>query len=180
MFIFKCFGKSKGQSLVEAALTAPLIVFFLFTIIWFAGVMLTWQQITGAARYGTDMIAYTDFSKNSIENNIRNYLCHRNTIGRTLNPDRNILDINVNINDQKPMDYTLSIKNIQSFNPLNFLEQIQGIAPGFIAEKSSVIITYKYKLPRILRTTGREFLEIKARSEVLSGFGGAGQRKRRE
>ena len=180
MFIFKRFGKSKGQALVEAALTAPLIVFFLFTVIWFAGIMLTWQQITGAAKYGTDLIAYTDFSQQSIENNIRNYLCDRNTIGRKLNPDRNVLNIRVDINDQPRMDYRISIFNTESYNPLNVLEQIGGIAMPFIENSSSVVITYEYRMPAVFRSLSRrETLKITARSEVLTGFGSAGQKRRR-
>lgn len=182
MFILKRFGKSKGQALVEAALTAPLIVFFLFTVIWFAGVMLTWQQITGAARYGSDLIAYTDFSQNSIENNIRSYLCDSHTIGRTLNPDRNVLKINVDIKDQPPMDYSInidSLKNLINYNPFNLLRHFQNIAPSFVAGTSSVEINYEYRLPAVLRIAGRESLTIKARSEVLTGFGGAGQKRRR-
>ncbi|MDR0819943.1 MAG: pilus assembly protein [Endomicrobium sp.] len=54
MFYFKCFKQSRGQALVEAALIVPPIILFLFTVIWFACVMLTWQQISTAARYGTD------------------------------------------------------------------------------------------------------------------------------
>ena len=95
MFARKMINGKKGQALIEAALTAPLIIFFLFTIIWFGRVVLTWQQLVGAARYGTDLIAYTPYSEEEISRDIRNYLCHGNNIGRTLDRSTDTLKIEV-------------------------------------------------------------------------------------
>jgi len=177
MFYFKRFGNSKGQALVEAALTAPLIVFFLFMIIWFARIMLTWQQITGAARYGTDMIAYTSFSKEDIGKYITNYLCDKGNIGRTLDSSTATLHIDVNIHDQPPHDYSLSlIKNIKNFNPVGLADTVKNILP--VVQNSSVTITYTYKTPPVMHIVGIPELNIKAYSEVLSGTGSAGQKKR--
>jgi hypothetical protein len=40
-----------------------------------------------------------------------------------------------------------------------------------LTKKSVVEIKYSHKIPKILKITGREDIEIKARSEVLSGTG---------
>lgn len=164
--------------MVEAALIAPLIIFFLFTVVWFARVMLTWQQITGAARYGTDLIAYTSYSKKFIEKDIRHYLCHGNNIGRTLDSDPKILRIKVEARDAKKSDFSLGIKNIADFNPLNIVQNIKNLSP-IGPDKSYVEIEYDYKIPKIMRITGNEYLTIRAKSEVLSGDASAGYKKRR-
>jgi hypothetical protein len=140
--------------------------------------MLTWQQITGAARYGTDLIAYTPYSERFIKKDIRHYLCHGNNIGRTLDSNPEILDINVKIHDAPRSDFSLSVKNISNFNPLDMIQSVKGLSPAGV-EKSSVEIKYKYKIPRLLRIAGREYLTIKSKSEVLSGDASAGYKKRR-
>ncbi|MDR0800865.1 MAG: pilus assembly protein [Endomicrobium sp.] len=181
MFYFKRFKQSRGQALVEAALIAPLVILFLFTVIWFARVMLTWQQISTAARYGTDLIAYTPFSKEYIEDDIKDYLCNARTIGRTLDPDK--LDINIEINDYESVKYDFDnieiISNIVKFNPKDILNMTAGLVPA-LTKKSIVEIKYSYKIPKILKITDREDIEIKARSEVLSGTGSQGAPKRQK
>jgi len=175
MLCFKRFH-SKGQSLVEAALFTPLIVFFLLTIVWFARVVLTWQQITGAARYGTDLLAYTNYSKSTIENLITSYLCDTGNVGRTLDKDK--LTVTVTPHDCSSLDFSLSFDSLSNFfNPENIL----GLADSllfFNSTKSTVDIAYTYKLPSILKIAGQENLTIKAHSEVLSGTGSAGMQKR--
>jgi hypothetical protein len=172
MFLFCALKKNKGQALVEAAITAPLIVFFLLTVIWFCGVMLTWQQITGAARYGTDMIAYTPYTKQEIEKGIKDYLCHGNEIGRVL--DRDKLEVKIEIYDAAEIDFTLSFENIIDKNPLNIIKTLESFWNDFIAPKKSYVeITYNYKVPRILQFYQEE-IKIKARSEVLAGSGSPG------
>jgi hypothetical protein len=175
MLFVNGFRNHKGQSLTEAALIMPLVVLFLFTIIWFAKIMLTWQQITGAARYGTDLISYTPFSKSYIKQDIINYLCDVKNIGRTL--DRNKLEINIEIHDAATIDYTLSLENFSSFNPLEILDDIKSLTPVG-QEKSSVEIIYTYNTPFLLKAIGKETIQIKAHSEVLSGTGSAGQKTR--
>jgi Flp pilus assembly protein TadG len=166
---------SKGQALVEAALIAPLIVFFLFTIIWFGSVMLTWQQLVGAARYGTDLIAYTPLSKNAIKQDIINYLCHERTVGRIL--DKNKLDIDVETKDAVPINFTLSIENIFSSNFVSMVKTVKDIS--MFPDKSYVEVRYKYRFPRVISAiSGREEFWLKARSELLSGDASAGYKKR--
>jgi hypothetical protein len=168
MSYLKHLKQSRGQALVEGALFAPLIVFFLFTVLWFAGVMLTWQQISTAARYGTDLITYTSFSGEYIESDIRDYLCNVKTIGRILNSDR--LDIRIEINDYESAEYNFDISDIVEATPGRIFNAVMKLTPKL--SKSSVVeIRYLYKIPKIFKILGREFIELKARSEVLSGVG---------
>ncbi|MDR1196268.1 MAG: pilus assembly protein [Endomicrobium sp.] len=176
MFDFDFCKRNRGQALVEAALTAPLIIFFLFTIIWFGRIMLTWQQIVSAARYGTDLIAYTPYSKEEIKRDIVNYLCHGNNIGRILSRDH--LDVKVEINDlNRPIDFSLSLDNIGAFNPANIYDMIKNSNP-IEPTMSYVEIKYKYKVPPILKFY-REEIYIKTRLEVLSDSGSVGRNRRR-
>jgi Flp pilus assembly protein TadG len=180
MLYLKRLKQSRGQSLVEASLIAPLIVFFLFTIIWFACVMLTWQQISTAARYGTDLIAYTSFNVAYIKNDIKDYLCNTKTVGRTLDPEK--LDIKIEINDYESVKYDFDIKDISSIttlNPVNVLNTFKGLIPS-LNQKSFVEITYSYKIPIILKIIGEKNIKIKARSEVLSGSGSPKAAKRQQ
>ncbi|AKL97811.1 TadE family protein [Endomicrobium proavitum] len=167
--------RSKGQSLVEAALFMPLIVFFLFAVVWFARVALTWQQLTGAARYGTDLLVYTRYSEDTIKGFIINYLCHSSNIGRTL--DREKLNVVVKANDSQKLDYSLSLDNIANFSPTE-LVKLKDSLLAVNLKKSYVELVYTYKIPPILKFTGRENIEIKARSEILSGTGSSSETKR--
>ncbi|MDR3243340.1 MAG: pilus assembly protein [Elusimicrobiota bacterium] len=168
---------SKGQALVEAALTMPIIVFFLLTIIWFGRVMLTWQQLVSASRYGTDLIANTPFSKKYIENDIKDYLCNQNTIGRILDPDK--LKITIEIKDFPTIDFKMSIDNIDQFFS-SFASSFEIINSLFNKEESLsyVEISYTYKYPAILNIVGKESFELKARSQILSGSGSPNSQKR--
>ncbi|MDR2067068.1 MAG: pilus assembly protein [Endomicrobium sp.] len=167
----KHFKQLRGQALVEAALIAPLIVVFLFSIIWFASLMLTWQQILTATKYGVDLIAYTDFDKKYIENDIKDYLCNTKTLGRIL--DLNRLNVIVQINDYKPIDMDFTKSDIASFGSLNVFDCTKGLVP----KKSFVEITYLYKIPKILKVIGRENIKIISKLEVLSGAGSPTKRK---
>jgi hypothetical protein len=161
----KYFKQLKGQALVEAVLITPLIVVFLFSIVWFASLMLTWQQIVTATKYGVDLIAYTDFEKKYIENDIKDYLCNTKTLGRIL--DLNRLNVVVQINEYKPIDMDFTKSNIASFGSLNVFDCIKGLVP----KKSFVEITYLYKAPKILKVIGRENIKINSKLEILSGAG---------
>ncbi|MDR3253696.1 MAG: pilus assembly protein [Endomicrobium sp.] len=159
MFCFKRFKQSAGQTLVEASLIAPLIVFFLIMIIWFARIMLTWQQISTAARYGTDLIAYTSFNEQYIKDDIKDYLCNTKTIGRTLDSDK--LNIIIEINDYEPMKYDFNINNISDFTKFNLvsiINNIAGLTPVF-CKKSFVEIKYSYKIPKILKILKKKALK---------------------
>jgi hypothetical protein len=188
MFVRKKNNNKKGQALAEAALIAHLIVFFLFTVIWFGRIMLTWQQLVSAARYGTDLIAYTPFTKEEIKEDIMNYLCHEKNIGRTLDPAAVNIDINkLRISRFPAINFTLfDFGDIQSFNPMRILDGIEATAKlfkdsGFPA-MSCVEISYEYKVPPILRAVSGNRLDksitIKVRSDVLAGTGSPGENKR--
>ena len=188
MFTQKNLRNKKGQALLEAALIAPLIIFFLFAVIWFGRIMLTWQQITGAARYGTDLIAYTSYTEKQIEDDIRNYLCHHSNIGRTLSSTTVHIDVHFSTPRFPSMNYTsvsdkeFNNENINDFKADSIFSGLTDIVLGISKmfadpidmEKSMsyVEISYKYKTPLILSAL-KEDIEIKARSEVLSGTGNA-------
>ena len=158
----KYFKQLRWQTLVEAALIAPLIVVFLFAVVWFASLMLTWQQILTATKYGIDLITYTNFDRKYIENDIKNYLCDAKTLGRIL--DLNRLIVTVEINDYKPVDIDFIKPDITSFSSLD-------IVKGLIPKNSFVEIIYSYKIPKILKVIGRGNIKIKSKLEVLSGTG---------
>lgn len=170
MFARKMVNGKKGQALIEAALTAPLIIFFLFTIIWFGRVVLTWQQLVGAARYGTDLIAYTPYSEEEISRDIRNYLCHGNNIGRTLDRSTDTLKIEVHAADFPSIDYSA----VNILNPMRIINNFHAVFELFKSslspELSYVEISYKFKTPPVFRLY-KEYITIKAKSEVLTGSG---------
>jgi len=173
----KHLNNSRAQALVEAALIAPLIVVFLFSVIWFARIALTWQQITGAAKYGTDLLAYTPLSASSIKRKITSYLCSEKNVGRIL--DSKKLSVSVDPQDAKAMDFKLSIENITDGKLLNVLENIDDIS--IAPKKSSVKIEYSYKMPPVLKlASGKSELKIKARSEVLTGFASSNSTERKK
>jgi hypothetical protein len=175
MFLIKIIRCRKGQSLTEAALIMPLIVFFLFTVMWFGKIMLTWQQIAGAARYGTDMIAYTPFSENYIKRDIIDYLCNANTIGRIL--DEKNLVVNVEIYDMAKIDFSLTIDNLQNFNISDIVDNVKGILP-VEQDYSSVEIIYYFDAPFVFKAFGKDKIKIRSKARVLAGSGSAGQKER--
>ena len=194
MFVLKKINNKKGQALVEAALIAPLIVFFLFTIMWFGRMMLTWQQLVGAARYGTDLIAYTPYNEAEIKEDIINYLCSGKNIGRTLSSTTVSID-ELRISRFPTIDYTVldfggidkaSFDSfIRSFNPMNYLDMVETTFKFFkesVSPNMSVVkISYKYKVPPILSAVSGnrlEYITIRAKSEVLAGTGSPGENKR--
>jgi uncharacterized protein (UPF0333 family) len=171
MICLKFIKQSEGQALVEVALVSPLLIIFLFGVLWFASIMLTWQQLTSAARYGADMLAYTPFSVKYIEDDIRDYLCAKNTIGRTIDPKR--LSIKIEAKDYIPIKIDFDITNISSFaalNPLNIFNLLKSFTPR-ATKKSFVEIKYSYKIPKILKIIGNDSIKITARASVLSGTG---------
>ena len=97
---------NKGQAFLEGIFILPIIVVLIFSVVWFARVLLTWQQLVSATRYGTDMIANTSLSKEDIKKDIENYLTHRMIDGRKLNKDK-IKEIKIDIKD-----YTISDVNV--------------------------------------------------------------------
>ncbi|MDR0977432.1 MAG: pilus assembly protein [Endomicrobium sp.] len=172
--------QSDGQALVEAALIAPLILLFLFAVLWFAQIMLTWQQISSAARYGADLIAYTPFSARYIESDIRDYLCNTETVGRIIDPKK--LTIKIEINDYNHIGCDFDIKTLLSFTALrsaNLLGILKTFIDGF-SKKSFIEITYTCNIPGIFKITGKKDIKLTARAAVLSGTGSAGALKRQK
>lgn len=153
----------KGQAFTEAVFIFTVIIVLIFSVVWFARVLLTWQQLVSATRYGTDMIANTTLSGEDIKKDIKNYLTNKMIEGRRLDTDK-IKDITVDIKDYKGIDYgnITDLSNISNF--------IQGL---FVPsnELSTVSISYSYDLPKIMKVAGMEEFVIKTKLSVLAGSG---------
>jgi hypothetical protein len=148
---------SKGQTLVESIIMIPTLCITIFIIFWFLRVFLTQQQILMAARYGTDMIFYTDMKEEEIKKEIIDYLCSKDSKNRILDEEK--LKIDIKINRLAELD---GLEKIISFMSNEFLKPWDYT--------SSVDISYKFSLPRILKKELDE-LSLKAHSEVLVGTG---------
>lgn len=156
------FRNKKGQAFVEALFLFPIMVLLIFSVIWFARVLLTWQQLVSATRYGTDMIVNTNLSSGDIKKDIENYLTNKMIEGRRLDIDK-IKEINVDIKDYNVINFNiLDLSNISNF--------IQGL---FVPANalSSVSIVYSYDFPKIMNIVGMKEFEIKTKLSVLSGSG---------
>ena len=152
----------KGQAFTEAIFVFPVIIVLIFSVVWFARVLLTWQQLVSATRYGTDMIANTTLSGEDIKKDIKNYLTNKMIEGRRLDTDK-IKDITVDIKGYNGIDYNITdLSNISNF--------VQGL---FIPsnELSTVSISYSYDLPKIMNIVGMEEFIIKTKLSVLAGSG---------
>ena len=153
----------KGQAFTEAVFIFPVIIVLIFSVVWFARVLLTWQQLVSATRYGTDMITNTTLSGEDIKKDIENYLTNKMIEGRRLDADK-IKDITVDIKDYSGIDYNniTDLSNISNF--------VQGL---FIPsnELSTVSISYSYDFPKIMNIVGMEEFVIKTKLSVLAGSG---------
>lgn len=157
---------NKGQALTELALIAPVLILFVIAVIWFARVVITWQQMVSASRYGTDMIANTSLSPKEIKEDIQNYLTHRWIQGRKLDKNK-IKEINIDIKDYPKI--SLNIADLP-----NSLANIGQIVKGFVLpskDLSSVTIKYEYDVPTLMALTGCKKLDLIIESKILSGTG---------
>ena len=157
---------NKAQAFTEAIFIFPVIIVMIFFIVWTAIVLLTWQQLITATRYGTDMIVNTNLSHEDIKKDIENYLTHRNIEGRRLDLNK-IKEIAVDIRDYPKTDINFT-------NLANLFGNITNLINGIIlptTEFSSVSITYSYDLPLFLHFTGLKEFNIKTKLFVLSGSG---------
>lgn len=157
---------NRAQAFTEALFILPIMVVLIFFIIWTARVLLTWQQLITATRYGTDMIANTNLSSNDIKTDIENYLTHKNIEGRRLDINK-IKEIKVDIKQYTSID--ISFKNLP-----NLFKNSINIAKGIVlptSELSSVSIVYTYDLPIFLNIIGLKEFEIKTKLFVLAGSG---------
>ena len=153
---------NKGQAFTEAIFLFPIIIVLIFSVVWFARVLLTWQQLISATRYGTDMIANTTLSGEDIKKDIKNYLTNKMIEGRRLDTDK-IKDITVDIKGYNGIDYNITdLSNISNF--------VQGL---FVPSNdlSTVSISYSYDLPKIMNIIGMEEFIIKTKLSVLAGSG---------
>ena len=152
----------KGQAFTEAVFIFPIIIVLIFSVVWFARVLLTWQQLISATRYGTDMIVNTNLSSDDIKKDIKNYLTNKMIEGRRLDTDK-IKEINVDIKEYQSIGYNLTdLSKISNF--------VQGL---FVPtnELSTVSISYSYELPKIMNIAGMEEFTIKTKLSVLAGSG---------
>ena len=149
------FFNNKAQAFTEALFVFPIMIVMIFFIIWTARILLTWQQLVSATRYGTDMIVNTNLSCDDIKKDIENYLTHRNIEGRRLDINK-IKEITVDIKDYPKID--IGVANLTSlFGTIDSL--IKGVVlPA--TELSSVSITYTYDLPSFLKIVGLKEFDI--------------------
>jgi uncharacterized protein (UPF0333 family) len=157
---------NKGQALTELALMAPVLILFIIAVIWFARVLLTWQQLVSASRYGTDMIANTTLSAKEIKQDIQNYLTHHWIEGRQLDKNQ-IKEIKVDIKDYPKL--SLNITDLPSS-----LANIDELIKGFVLpskDLSRIAIAYEYDIPKLISLTTGEKLDLIIESGVLSGTG---------
>ena len=152
---------NSGQALVENVLIIPILVVIIVMIFWFARLMLTKQQLVMAARYGTDLIAYSNMDKNQIKQEIKDYLCGEDVVGRRLDTAKLILrDENIVINKCDKVD------SFNMWKPMDY-------------SPSSIEIYYEYETPKLFSAWSSYIggdniikkLRIGARSEVLAGTG---------
>lgn len=163
---------NKGQAFVEAAFIFPIMVGLIFSVIWFARILLTWQQLISATRYGTDMIANTNLSATDIKKDIENYLTHKMIDGRRLDIKK-IKEVNVDIKDFQ----SLGLDNIFDLNSIYNFVKGMGVPSH---ELSTVSITYSYDVPKILSFIGKKEFEIKTKLSVLAGSGCSNKKHRRK
>jgi hypothetical protein len=155
---------NSGQALIENILIIPILVVIIVMLFWFAQIMLTKQQLIMAARYGTDLIVYTNMNKEKIRNEIRDYLCGNNVEGSKLDPLK-WRDENIDVQIQR-----------EALDPLG---GIQYGGNGFDKYSSYVNVSYQFEAPRLFSAWDSykgggniiNKLRIGARSEVLAGAG---------
>ena len=160
------FLNNKAQAFTEAVFIFPIMIVIILFIIWTARVLLTWQQLVTATRYGTDMIVNTNLSRDDIKKDIENYLTHKNIEGRRLDINK-IKEITVNIKDYPKTDIGVT-------NLTNLFANITGLIKGITlpaTELSSVSIVYCYDLPPFLHFIGLKEFNIKTNLSVLSASG---------
>jgi len=165
-------NNSKGQALLETIICVPIIAALIVMISFFCNAILTKQQLLMAARYGTDLIVYTDMDENQVRNEVRDYLCDNNAKGRKLNSN--------NLRDE---DIKVSAKRFPKLGSADVYRKAATIFQQYYNPKqytSSVEIFYSIRVPKVFELWGRWFgsrggmprnITVSARSEVLAGTG---------
>ena len=164
---------ARGQALIESILILPVLVVVISAVFWFARVVIARQQLLMAARYGTDMIAYTRLDEEQIKEEITNYLCDRDIEGRKLDP----VKLNINIVKKEFPEIDLDIKEVL-YRPDKLGRMLYGILNP-LEDTSYVEVGYEFDIPGIFSAWspyigGEGFagnMQISARSEVLAGTG---------
>lgn len=150
-----------GQALIENVLIIPVIVIIIVMIFWYARLLLTRQQLIMAARYGTDLIAYSKMDEEQVRNEVRNYLCSEQGRVRRLDPDKFKDDsIGIGINRYN------RVSVINAYKPLTY-------SPSYVE------VYYEFDAPKLFSAWNEYFgsneiaakLRVAARSEVLAGTG---------
>ena len=181
----------KGQTLVEVFFLVPVLVILISALFFFARVLITRQQLVMAARYGTDMILYTQLNQQQIKQEIRNYLSDPHLSGRKLDPDK-LTDNDMVIVDHS-QDFQIPDFTIMSIftNPNQALSKLRGIISGIgvpFNNTSYVEIYYKFDVPGIFNAMGSylpgpakmpSVITVSGRSEVLAGTGCKGANHKR-
>ncbi len=151
-----------GQALVENVLLIPIVTIVIVMLFWFGCIVLTKQQLVMAARYGTDLILYTNLTKDQIKAEIQDYLCGKDVQGRKLDASKLVLtNDNIVIN---------KCAKVNSFN---------AVQRGMDLTTSYVQIYYQFETPALFSAWNSYIggsniikkLRIGARSEVLAGTG---------
>ncbi len=155
--MFRKKPKSKGQAIVEMVLLLLVVALISVLIIWFGFAYSIKHMLLTAARYGTDMIAYTDQSAtpaSRVKEMVTHYLTHQWIVGLRLNPDR----LTINVEDNR---YPRITHFCAAWRPINF-------------QRSSVEVSFRFDTPRMFTVFGANVpphITITERSEVIAGTG---------
>jgi hypothetical protein len=168
-------NRNRGQALVESLLLIPAFSVAIVAVVWFSRLVITRQQLLSGARYGTDLILYTDLSENEIRQELRNYLAHKWIKGRKLDT-QNLSDKNifVKIDSFELPNFTIA----DYFFPLAFAQKLEKPLRALLLpleHTSYVEINYKFKTPGIVSMFGKPSILISARSEVIAKTGCPGR-----
>jgi len=156
----------RGQSLIEVVLLLPVLVILMSMVTWFGRIVLTRQMLLTAARYGTDMIYYTDMDASAIKQEIRNYLTDKSVEGRRLRKEK-LTDDKINV----------KINRAPTLSPLVFPNAAQILD---FSKTSYVEVSYEFGVPTIFTAFSSyisnpgelpDSIVVSARSEVLAGTG---------
>lgn len=152
---------NKGQAIVEISLLLLVICVVCIMVIWFGFAYAIKNMLIVGARYGTDLIAYTDkLSDAEIKDWVERYLCHEKVMGIKLNPSN--LEIEVSrksdpFSDKKKRIVTQWIPVVESLDDTSYVE-----------------VSYKFPTPALFRVFGAsvpQYITITERSEVVAGTG---------
>ncbi|MFC1501664.1 TadE family protein [Elusimicrobiota bacterium] len=158
---------NKGQALTESVFTIPIIVMIIFAIAWFGRIFITKQQLTVAARYGTDLISNTKMSEEEIRTQIQEYLCSRDIPGRRLDPGK-LRNIAVHVYRDEYSFFPKLINFDRPSEKTSFFTSAFGFSE--VEERSShVELSYSFNVPGVIGNNVMDEICISARSEVLAG-----------